>query len=49
MVLDVGGIDAGDSLMVGVDQAQAVGSDDWWRADLRTIAENAMTTPPTRP
>lgn len=42
MVLDVGTIDAADSLVVGVDQAQAAGSDDWWRADLRTLAENLM-------
>ena len=42
MVLDVGGIEAGDQLLVGVDQAQKVGSDDWWRADLRTIAEAQM-------
>lgn len=45
MVLDVGGIGPGDSFMVGVDQAQQVGSDDWWRADLRTLAEAAMKTP----
>lgn len=45
MVLDVGGIESGDSLMVGVDQAQQVGSDDWWRADLRTLAEAAMKGP----
>ena len=42
MVLDVGGIEAGESLLVGVDQAQRVGSDDWWRADLRTLAEAQM-------
>lgn len=42
MVLDVGGIAAGDRLLAGVDQAQQVGSDDWWRADLRTIAEAQM-------
>src|SRR5262245_34314807 len=41
MVLDVGKIDPADFLMAGVDQAQHVGSDDWWRADLRTIAEAA--------
>jgi hypothetical protein len=41
MVLDVGGIEAADSLMVGVDQAQRVGSDQWWRADLRSMAEAA--------
>lgn len=42
MVLDVGTIEPTDQLMAGVDQAQRVGSDDWWRADLRTIAESAM-------
>jgi hypothetical protein len=41
MVLDVGAIDPTDTLMAGVDQAQRVGSEDWWRADLRTIAEAA--------
>ncbi len=45
MVLDVGGIEPSDSLMVGVDQAQRVNSDDWWRADLRTIAEAAAKSP----
>lgn len=43
MVLDVGAIDAGDSLLAGVDQAQHVDADDWWRADLRTLAERIMT------
>ena len=38
MVLDVGTIDPTDTLMAGVDQAQQVGSDAWWRADLRSIA-----------
>lgn len=42
MVLDVGAIDATDTLLVGVDQSQAAGSDDWWRADLRTLAEGLM-------
>jgi len=41
MVLDVGTIEATDSLMAGVDQVQRVGSDDWWRADLRPLAEVA--------
>lgn len=41
MVLDVGKIEPTDTLMAGVDQVQRVGSDDWWRADLRTIAEAA--------
>jgi hypothetical protein len=41
MVLDVGGIEPTDSLMAGVDQAQRVGSDQWWRTDLRSMAEEA--------
>ncbi len=45
MVLDIGGFDAGDTLLVGVDQAQQVGSDDWWHVDLRTIAEAKMKSP----
>lgn len=49
MVLDVGGIEASDSLLVGVDQAQTVGSDDWWRMDLRTLAESVMKAPPPGP
>ena len=43
MVLDVGAIDPTDSLMAGVDQAQRVGSEQWWRADLRALAEQAAT------
>ena len=43
MVLDVGKIEPGDTLMAGVDQAQQVGSDDWWRANLRPIAEAAAS------
>lgn len=49
MVLDVGTIDPADSLLVGVDQAQAAGSDDWWRADLRTLAEGLMKPAPPSP
>jgi hypothetical protein len=41
MVLDVGKIEPSDTLMAGVDQAQRAGSDDWWRVDLRVIAEAA--------
>jgi hypothetical protein len=41
MVLDVGKIEPTDTLMAGVDQVQRVDSDDWWRVDLRTIAEAA--------
>jgi len=46
MVLDIGGIEAGDTLLAGVDQAQREGSDDWWHVDLRTIAETKMKAPP---
>jgi hypothetical protein len=46
MVLDIGGIEAGDTLVAGVDQAQQEGSDDWWHVDLRAIAETKMKTPP---
>jgi hypothetical protein len=41
MVLDVGKIEPGDTLMAGVDQVQNAGSDDWWRTDLRAVAEAA--------
>ncbi len=44
MVLDVGPIEPTDSLMAGVDQAQRVGSDQWWRVDLRALAEQAATS-----
>ncbi len=42
MVLDVGQIEPTDTLMAGVDQSQRAGSQDWWRADLRSIAEAAI-------
>mgnify|MGYP001202687956 CR=1 FL=1 len=45
MVLDVGGIEASDLLMVGVDQAQRVDSEQWWRVDLRSLAETAIKSP----
>ena len=50
MVLDVGKIEPSDTLMAGVDQVQRVGSDDWWRVDLRTIAEKvaAAKAPPAK-
>jgi hypothetical protein len=50
MVLDVGKIEPTDTLMAGVDQVQRVGSDDWWRVDLRTIAEGvaAAKAPPRK-
>lgn len=45
MVLDVGVIDPTDTLMAGVDQVQRVGSESWWRADIRALAETAANTP----
>ena len=54
MVLDVGQVSPTDTLMTGVDQAQRAGSDEWWRADLRAVAERTVderrgaTKPPPR-
>jgi hypothetical protein len=42
MVLDGAPFDAADVLVVGVNQAQRVGSDTWWRADLRAAADAAV-------
>jgi len=41
LVLDGSPIDATDVIVVGVNQAQRVGSEVWWRADLQTLAEAA--------
>jgi len=48
MVLDVGTIEPTDMLMAGVDQAQQAGSDDWWRVDLRAVAEAAAAKIPVK-
>ena len=48
MVLDVGKIDPTDRLYAGVDQAQQAGSEQWWRADLRAIAQATADKLPTR-
>jgi hypothetical protein len=39
LVLDGSPIDASDSIVIGVNQAQRVKSDVWWRADLQAAAE----------
>ena|SRR5690242_3693520 len=39
MVLDGSPIDAADIIVVGVNQAQRVNSDAWWRAELQPAAE----------
>jgi hypothetical protein len=41
LVLDGSPVDATDVIVVGVNQAQRVGSEVWWRADLQTVAEAA--------
>jgi hypothetical protein len=38
-VLDGSPIEPGDSLVIGVNQAQRVGSEAWWRADIQAAAE----------
>jgi len=39
MVLDGGPVDPADQIVIGVNQAQRVGSEDWWRAELQPAAE----------
>jgi hypothetical protein len=39
MVLDGSPVEPGDSIVIGVNQAQRVSSDAWWRADLQAAAE----------
>jgi hypothetical protein len=43
MVLDGGPIDAADQIVIGVNQAQRVGSDAWWRSELQPAAAEAAT------
>jgi hypothetical protein len=42
LVLDGSAIDPTDIIVVGVDQAQRAGSEAWWNADLRPLAEAAV-------
>jgi hypothetical protein len=42
IVLDAGAVDPTDIIVIGVDQAQRAGSDTWWHADLRPLAEAAV-------
>ena len=41
IVLDGGTVDPAGSILIGVNQAQRVNSDAWWRVDLRPAAEAA--------
>ena len=42
IVLDGGPIDPAGSIVIGVNQAQRVNSDAWWRADIKAAAEAAV-------
>lgn len=42
IVLDGGPVDPTDSIVIGVNQAQRVNSNTWWRADLQPAAEAAV-------
>jgi hypothetical protein len=42
LVLDGSPIDPTDIIVVGINQAQRVGSDAWWRGDLQLAAEAAV-------
>ena len=46
MVLDGSPLEAGDVVIVGVNQAQRVNSDAWWRADLQPAAEERARKKP---
>jgi chromosome segregation ATPase len=43
IVLDGSPIDPAGSIVIGVNQAQRVNSDAWWRAELRAAAEAAVS------
>src|SRR5690348_10341761 len=42
IVLDGSPVEATDRIVIGVDQAQLAGSEQWWHADLRPLAEAAV-------
>ena len=46
IVLDGGPVNPTDSIVIGVNQAQRVNSDAWWRADLQPAAEAAVPKKP---
>ena len=46
MVLDGSPIEPGDTVVIGVNQAQRVNSDAWWRADLQPAAEARVPRKP---
>ena len=42
IVLDGSPVEASDIVVIGVDQAQLAGSEQWWHTDLRPLAEAAV-------
>jgi hypothetical protein len=42
IVLDGSPVEATDIIVIGIDQAQLAGSEQWWHADLRPLAEAAV-------
>lgn len=42
IVLDGAPVEATDVIVIGVDQAQLAGSEQWWNTDLRPLAEKAV-------
>jgi hypothetical protein len=46
LVLDGSPLESGDSVVIGVNQAQRVNSDAWWRADLQPAAEERVRRKP---
>ena len=42
LVLDAGPVEPTDIIVVGIDQAQRAGSEEWWHTDLRPLAEAAV-------
>jgi hypothetical protein len=47
MVLDGAPLSATDIVVVGVNQAQRIDSESWWRAELQAMAEAAARSRPT--
>ena len=42
IVLDAGAVDPTDIIVIGIDGTQRAGSDAWWHAELRPLAEKAV-------
>jgi hypothetical protein len=42
IVLDGAPIEPTDIIVIGIDQAQLAGSEEWWHTDLRPLAEAAV-------